>query len=65
MVPNDRLEGGGLPAKIRIMDLTQNQKLEALKLSGPAVRVALGGICLRKSRRDASGTKGVYARRYG
>jgi hypothetical protein len=29
----------------------------ALKLSGPRVTVAFGGIRLRKSRRDASGTK--------
>src|ERR1700690_1430891 len=40
----------------------QNQNLGASKLIGPCVRAAFGGICLRKSRRDASGTKPVRAR---
>jgi hypothetical protein len=46
-----------MPGKIASLDGVQNQNLDAFRLSDPAMTVALGARCGRKSRRDASATK--------
>jgi hypothetical protein len=49
-------------AKFAFLDGVQNQNLDAVRFSDPAVAVALGASCVRKSRRDASGTRPGCAR---